>query len=102
MIRMAGDAGDLVFELIARHGIDCDASRPGWPHAAHNEKSLGDLHALADDWNIHGGGMEWLDRAAMSRLKGTDAYLGGVIDRRGGVLHPLNYADSGWRPQQSG
>lgn len=92
MIRMAGDAGDLVFDLIARHGIDCDATRPGWLRAAHNERSLADLNALADDWDAHGGGMDRLDRAAMTRLTGTDAYLGGVIDRRGGVLHPLNYA----------
>ena len=92
MIRMAGDAGDLVFDLIARHDIDCAASRPGWLRAAHTPKALRALHGLAADWDNHGGGMDMLDRAEMVRRSGTEAYLGGVIDRRSGVLHPLNYA----------
>ena len=92
MIRMAGQAADLVFDLIARHGIECAATRPGWLRAAHTPKTLRQLHGLADQWDAHGGGMTKLDHNAMHRLSGTDAYLGGVIDHRGGVLHPLNYA----------
>ena len=92
MIRMAGDAADLVFALIGRHGIDCQATRPGWLRAAHTQKTLRQLHALAEDWDKHGGGMTRLDRDRMRELTGTEAYLGGVLDRRGGVLHPLNYA----------
>ncbi len=92
MIRMAGDAADLVFDLITRHGIECDAERPGWLRAAHTHKTLSELHKLAEDWDNHGGGMMRLDQSEMQRLTGTEAYLGGVLDRRGGVLHPLNYA----------
>lgn len=92
MIRMAGDAGDLVFDLIEKYDIDCAATRPGWLRAAHTPKALRQLHGLAADWDRHGGGMEPLDRDQMERLTGTPCYLGGVIDRRGGVLHPLNYA----------
>ena len=40
MIRMAGEAGDLVFELIEKHGIDCAATRPDWLRAAHTPKTL--------------------------------------------------------------
>ncbi|WP_109310490.1 FAD-binding oxidoreductase [Ruegeria sp. AU67] len=92
MIRMAGEAADLVFDLIARHGIECDAKRPGWLRAAHTHKTLSELHKLAEDWNNHGGGMIQLDQSEMQRLTGTEAYLGGVLDRRGGALHPLKYA----------
>ncbi|MEM6659215.1 MAG: FAD-binding oxidoreductase [Pseudomonadota bacterium] len=92
MIRMAGGAADLVFDLIGRHNIDCAALRPGWLRAAHTPKSLRDLHNLAADWDDHGGGMEPLDRAQMQQLTGTSAYHGGAIDRRGGNLHPMNYA----------
>ncbi|MDU8943643.1 NAD(P)/FAD-dependent oxidoreductase [Ovoidimarina sediminis] len=92
MIRMAGEAGDLVFDLIARHNIACEATRPGWLRAAHTPKTLKGLHALAAEWDDHGGGMDVLSRDRMAALTGTDAYQGGVIDRRGGVLHPLNYA----------
>jgi len=92
MIAMAGRAADLVFDLIERHAIACDARRPGWLRAAHNEAGLTSLHALAREWQAHGGGLDPLDRAEMARLTGCDSYLGGVIDRRGGNLHPLNYA----------
>ncbi len=40
----------------------------------------------------HGAPVEPLDRDQIRGLTGTTAYLGGLIDRRGGNLHPLNYA----------
>ncbi len=92
MIQMAGDAGDLVFDLVDRYDIECDAKRPGWLRAAHTHKTLRELHKLAEDWDKYGGGMRQLDQSEMKRLTGTETYLGGVLDRRGGVLHPLNYA----------
>lgn len=92
MISMAGDAGDLVFDLIQMHCIECEAKRPGWLRAAHTPNTLRQLHVLAEDWSRHGGGMEPLNKEDMQSLTGTDVYLGGVIDHRGGVLHPLNYA----------
>ena len=92
MIAMAGTAADLVFDLIARHGIYCDAIRPGWIRAAHTPKTLTQLHDLASDWQRHGAPVEPLDRDQIIALTGTDSYLGGLIDRRGGNLHPLNYA----------
>ena len=36
--------------------------------------------------------VEPVSRAEMARLLGVDRYVGGIIDRRGGNLHPLNYA----------
>lgn len=92
MIDMAGSAADLVFELIDRHGIKCAAIRPGWIRAAHTPKALRALHDLAADWQKHGALVEPLDRDEIVRLTGTDSYIGGLIDRRGGNLHPLNYA----------
>lgn len=92
MIAMSGGAADLVFELVARHRIDCDATRRGWVRAAHRPDDVRGLHQLAREWEDHGGGVEPLDREAVTRLTGTDTYFGGVIDRRGGTLHPLNYA----------
>ena len=92
MIDMSGKAADLVFELIAKHAIDCDALRPGWIRAAHTPKTLRALHALADDWQSYGAPVQPLDKTNMERLTGTNAYVGGLIDRRGGNLHPLNYA----------
>ena len=92
MLALTGNAADLVFDLIARHGIQCDAIRPGWLRAAHTDKTLRELHQLAREWQDMGADVVPLDRAEMAHLTGTDAYLGGLIDTRGGNLHPLNFA----------
>ncbi|MEL7282043.1 MAG: FAD-dependent oxidoreductase, partial [Pseudomonadota bacterium] len=92
MIEMSGQAGDLVFDLIERYNIQCNAIRPGWLRAAHTSKTLNDLHALAQEWQGLGADVRPLDRDGMARLTGTDDYLGGLIDMRGGNLQPFNYA----------
>lgn len=92
MVRMAGEAASLVFSLIERHGIDCAPVRAGWIRAAHDASSLADLRALAAQWQQRGAPVRTLGPDDMAALLGTDAYQGGLIDDRGGNLHPLNYA----------
>ena len=92
IIAMAGGAADLVFELIEKHGIDCDARRSGSIQGAHDAAGLAAAHRRAADWAGRGASVEALDQAAVAGLLGTDRYLGGLLDRRGGGLHPLNYA----------
>ncbi len=92
MIEMSGKAGDLVFDLIDKHKIDCNAIRPGWLRAAHTKKTLDDLHALAHEWQGLGEDVRPLGRDEMAKYTGTDDYLGGLIDMRGGNLQPFNYA----------
>lgn len=92
MTRLSGGSGGLVFDLIARHGIQCDATRVGWIRAAHTPKALVSLRGLAAEWRATGAPVEDLDAGETERLLGTGAYVGGIIDRRGGNLHPLNYA----------
>lgn len=92
MARRAGGSADLVFDLIARHGIDCAANRSGWLRAAHTEKARRALEDTARQWRDAGAAVDAVSQAEMARLIGADAYSGGIIDRRGGNLHPLNYA----------
>ncbi|NIA69350.1 FAD-binding oxidoreductase [Pelagibius litoralis] len=92
MVAMSGGAGDLVFDLIARHGIQCAASRCGWIRAATTPKALATLQEIGRQWRDRGAVVDALDADEMERLLGTRAYPGGLIDRRGGNLHPLNYA----------
>ncbi len=92
MARLSGGGGDLVFDLIAKHDIACSAARPGWVRAAHTGKALAGLRAVAAEWRALGAPVDNLDAAEAERLLGTGEYLGGIVDRRGGNLHPLNYA----------
>jgi glycine/D-amino acid oxidase-like deaminating enzyme len=45
-----------------------------------------------EQWQRRGAPLRLLSRQDASDVLGTDAYLGGMIDERGGQLHPLNYA----------
>ncbi|MEM6679270.1 MAG: FAD-binding oxidoreductase [Pseudomonadota bacterium] len=92
LITRWGGGGRLVFDLIARHGIACDARPVGFLRAAVSEKTLASLREIGRQWRAHGAEVDPVDVEEMARMIGSDAYFGGIIDRRGGNLHPLNYA----------
>jgi len=88
----AGSAPDLVFELVAKHGIECAARRAGWVHAVHGRAALRVEEDRARQWQARGVELEMLDRHEVAALLGTDAYIAGLLDPRGGWLQPLAYA----------
>jgi glycine/D-amino acid oxidase-like deaminating enzyme len=92
LIRTIGSAADLVFDLIARHSIDCGAVRSGWTQAAHSERSLAAYSKRAKDWQSRGVAARVLDAAEVAALTGSKRYIGGWLDPRGGTVHPLAYA----------
>lgn len=91
LAEQVGAAAYGVFDLVETHGIDCDAKRGGWIQAAHAEPALQRVQRRGDEWAALGAPAERLDRAELARLTGTDAYIGGWIDRRAGTLQPLSY-----------
>jgi glycine/D-amino acid oxidase-like deaminating enzyme len=82
---------DLVFELIARHGLRCDAVRTGWIQLAASEPALAPLAARVEQWRRRGAAVELLSRAEVLQLTGSGRYCGGLLDRRGGTVQPLSY-----------
>ncbi len=92
LVRFACGAGDLVFDLIARHAIACDAVRQGWIQVAATPQALARTHARAAQWAALGRPAEALDAAMAERLTGMRGGLGGWIDRSGGVLNPVRFA----------
>ena len=92
MIALSGGAGKLVFDLIAQHDIQCDALPVGWLRAAHNAAGMRNLDQKAKQWQAHGVPMQSLGAVEVAELLGTEAYVGGILDPRGGNIHPLNYA----------
>ncbi len=92
MVRLSGDAGTFVFDLIKRLGIDCEASQAGWIQPIHSETAMATVSARAEQWQRRGAPLRMLGREETATLLGTNSYIGGMIDERGGNLHPLNYA----------
>jgi glycine/D-amino acid oxidase-like deaminating enzyme len=92
LVATVGAGPDRVFELIRRHGIDCDAVRSGWLQLATAERSLAPLATRVRQWRARGADVEMLSEAQAARLTGSQRYFGGLIDRRGGTVQPLAYA----------
>jgi glycine/D-amino acid oxidase-like deaminating enzyme len=92
MVAFSGAAPALVFDLIARHAIRCEARRNGTLRAAIRSRPAAKLAKAVDQLVRRGVPAELLDRSQMAEATGTDRYLAGLLDRRGGDLNPLSYA----------
>lgn len=84
------EGGKIIRRLVTQYDIRCDL-KEGNLFAAYTEKQMKELEAKQQLWRSHGmDDHELLDRAAMRRHVGSDAYCGGMIDHTGGHMHPLN------------
>ncbi len=92
VVDLVGGTADFVFDLIRRHAIQCDAVRSPWVQAAHSQTALAAVAERVRDWQTHGAPVELAGKAEMARILGTDDYVGGLVDARGGALNPLGYA----------
>jgi len=91
MVRLVGGAADRVFALIAKYGIDCAARQCGWIQPAHSAAAEQTIFARARQWRVRRAPVELLAADRLALLLGTDVYLAGWLDRRGGALQPLSY-----------
>lgn len=91
LIRDLGEAPGIVFDLIARHRIDCEAVRAGTLHLAHSVAGRRMLEARCAEWARRGAPVEILDTAAAAEATGARGYHGALLDRRAGTIQPLAY-----------
>src|SRR3954468_7266413 len=91
VLRVTGSAPDLVFDLISRHGIDCEARRAGWIEGTPWRWGMRSLEKRVKSWQRRGAPVALLGADSMKDLVGTDVYVGGIHDRRAGTLNPLAY-----------
>jgi len=92
VIQMANGTCDLVFDLIRRHDIDCQAIRPGYVLGIVGHGGQRYRDQWLDQWRVPGSNVEILGRRRIGELLGTDHYDCGLLDRRGGSVQPLSYA----------
>lgn len=86
------EGGRIIRERIARYAIACDL-RDGNLFTAFTARQMRALEAKQTLWRAHGiDSFELLDGAGVRRHVASDAYAGGMLDRSGGHLHPLNLA----------
>ncbi len=80
----------IIRERVAKYAIDCDLVDGGF-FAAFTDKQIRDLGEVRATWQKHGHtGLEMVSKSEVGRYVKTDRYAGGMIDRLGGHIHPLN------------
>lgn len=92
IVQMASGAADVVFDLIEKYRVDCNAVRKGWIQTAHSPKVLQAVEKRARQWEKRGVRVELLDRAAVCERTGSRQFVGGWVDYRAGSVQPLSYA----------
>lgn len=86
-----GAAPAEVFSLIERHGIDCQATRTGTLHLAHNGRGEQELARRAEQFQRRGAPVELLEADACRERVGTRRIRRALLDRRAGTLNPTAY-----------
>ena len=89
--RLVGESADFTFDLIRRHGMQCDAVQNGWVQPAHTPGRLRLTERRAREWGLLGASVEMLDRAGVERITGSRFWYGGWQNKSGGKLNPLAY-----------
>ena len=92
LLHTLGNAPSLVFDLVAKHGIECEAARHGTLHCAAGASGLTGLRERAAQWERLGAPVRLLDAAETAARTGTTAYAGSLLDLRAGTIQPLAYA----------
>ena len=89
---MMFEGAGIIRDRIDRYAIACDY-RPGGIFAALNARQMGHLRNQKKLWTRYGNhDLELLDERGIRREVATERYVGGLLDKRGGHLHPLNLA----------
>jgi glycine/D-amino acid oxidase-like deaminating enzyme len=92
LVSELGDGPAYVFNLIDKHGIDCEAVHNGTLHLAVGEAGVKEIGIRAAQWQRRGAPVEALSADRAAQLTGAQGFAGALLDRRAGTLQPLGYA----------
>ncbi len=89
---MMFEGGEIIRERISRYRIDCDY-RAGGLFVALNHRQMATLEEQKANWERYGNSqLELLDEEAIGHEVASERYVGALLDRSGGHIHPLNLA----------
>lgn len=92
ILRLLGDAPSVVFDLVAQHGMACEAEHTGTLHCGVGNMGLVSLKERTRQWQRLGAPVRLLDRDETREKVGSRAYAGALLDARAGTIQPLAYA----------
>ena len=86
------DAPELVFSLINKYQIQCEAMRHGTLHAGVGKVGLTQLQRRCEQMQKRGAPVQLLDTAEAQARIGSTKFIGALFDPRAGTIQPLAYA----------
>ena len=92
LLELLGNGPSLVYDIVKRHGIDCEPVRNGTLHCAVGASGLANITERARQWKALGAPVTLLDARETAEKTGTHAYRGSLLDMRAGTIQPLAYA----------
>ncbi len=92
LIARQTNGANLVFGLIRRYGIDCEAVQSGYIQAAHAPAAMRKIAKRCADYASVGKACRMLDRDEVRELSGSERFFGGWFHPEGGHLNPLGFA----------
>jgi glycine/D-amino acid oxidase-like deaminating enzyme len=92
LLSVLGASPYLVFELIEKHGIQCEALHKGTLHCAHSPKGYRALQQREAQWKVRGAPVTLYSREEAAAKIGSHAFYGALFDQRAGTVQPLAYA----------
>ena len=90
--RFIAESGKLVFDLIRRHGIECDAQANGWLLPVDSPAREGMVRARAEAWAKRDFPVRYMGRDETEAITGSGHWPGALRHDWGGNLQPLGYA----------
>ena len=86
------DSPALVFELVRRFGMSCDAHQGGTVNIAHQSSDMAYLETRCRQMQALGAAVEMIDGARSEAISASPMYShGGILDPGAGTIHPLDY-----------
>jgi glycine/D-amino acid oxidase-like deaminating enzyme len=92
LLEVLGASPDLVFELIEKHAIRCEAVRKGTLHCAHSPSGFKELQQRESQWKRRGAPVTLLNSEEAAQRIGSHSFHGALFDQRAGTIQPLAYA----------
>jgi gamma-glutamylputrescine oxidase len=87
---LANEGGDIIRARAAKYAIACDV-REGMLITAFSARQMRGLEHHVATWKGFGfDQFELLDKPGLAPHVTTERYVGGLLDKRGGHIHPLN------------
>ncbi len=92
LLDVLGKSPTLVFGLIEKYGIECEAIRTGTLHCADSRRGYKALMQREEQWLRRGAPVRLLGKDETAEKTGSKSFRGALLDKRAGTIQPLAYA----------